>query len=47
MAKAINAKMAEIASSHVAMFAHPEETANLILETAGRASPSNVELKSA
>jgi pimeloyl-ACP methyl ester carboxylesterase len=47
MAKAINAKTVEIASSHVAMLARPEETANLILEAAGRASPSNVGLKSA
>ena len=47
MAKAINAKTVEIASSHVAMLAHPEEIANLILEAAGRASPSNVGLKSA
>jgi hypothetical protein len=47
MAKAINAKTVEIASSHVAMLARPEETANLILEAAGRAAPSNVGLKSA
>jgi hypothetical protein len=47
MAKAINAKTVEIASSHVAMLARPEETANPILEAAGRASPSNVGLKSA
>jgi pimeloyl-ACP methyl ester carboxylesterase len=47
MAKAINAKPVEIASSHVAMLARPEETANLILEAAGRASSSNVGLKSA
>ena len=47
MAKAINAKTVEIASSHVAMLARPEETANLILEAAGRASRSNVGLKSA
>jgi pimeloyl-ACP methyl ester carboxylesterase len=40
MAKAINAKTVEIASSHVAMLARPEETANLILEAAGRASRS-------
>ena len=38
MAKAINAKMVEITSSHVAMLAHPKETANLILEAAGRVS---------
>jgi pimeloyl-ACP methyl ester carboxylesterase len=38
MAKAINAKMIEITSSHVAMLAHPKETANLILEAAGRLS---------
>ena len=36
MAKNINAKTIEIASSHVAMLARPEETANLILEAAGR-----------
>ena len=42
MARAINAKTVEIASSHVAMLARPEETANLILEAAGRASRSNV-----
>jgi len=47
MANAINAKTVEIASSHVAMLARPEETANLILEAAGRASSSNVGLKSA
>ena len=47
MAKAIYAKTVEIASSHVAMLARPKETANLILEAAGRASPSNVGLKSA
>jgi len=47
MAKAINAKTVEIASSHVAMLARPEETANLILEAAGRGSLSNVALKSA
>ncbi len=33
--------------SHVAMLARPEETANLILEAVGRASLSNVGLKSA
>jgi hypothetical protein len=37
----------EIASSHVAMLARPEETANLILEAAGRGSLSNLALKSA
>jgi pimeloyl-ACP methyl ester carboxylesterase len=47
MAKAINAKTVEIASSHVAMLARPKEAANLILEAAGRASPSNVGLKTA
>jgi pimeloyl-ACP methyl ester carboxylesterase len=47
MAKTINAKTVEIASSHVAMLARPEETASLILEAAARASRSNVELKSA
>jgi len=45
MAKAINAKTVEITSSHVAMLARPKETANLILEAAGRVSPSNAELK--
>jgi pimeloyl-ACP methyl ester carboxylesterase len=35
MAKAIEAKTIEVTSSHVAMLAHPEETANLILEAAG------------
>ena len=47
MAKAINAETVEIASSHVAMLARPEEAANLVLEAAGRASRSNVGLKSA
>ena len=47
MAKAINAKTVEIASSHVAMLARPKEAANLILEAAGRASPSNVGVKTA
>src|SRR6201984_3071939 len=47
MAKAINAKMVEIASSHVAMLARREETAKLILEAAGRGSLSNMALKSA
>jgi len=47
MAKAINATTVEIASSHLAMLARPEETANLILEAAGGASRSNVGLKSA
>jgi pimeloyl-ACP methyl ester carboxylesterase len=47
MAKAINAKTVEIASSLVAMLARPEETANLILEAAGRTSQSTVGLKSA
>jgi pimeloyl-ACP methyl ester carboxylesterase len=32
MAKTINAKAIEVASSHVAMLARPQETANLILE---------------
>jgi pimeloyl-ACP methyl ester carboxylesterase len=45
MAKAINAKMVEITSSHVAMLARPEETANLILEAAGRALRSDVGLR--
>jgi pimeloyl-ACP methyl ester carboxylesterase len=35
MAKTINAKAIEVTSSHVAMLARPEETANLILEAAG------------
>lgn len=35
MAKTINAKTAEVTSSHVAMLARPDETANLILEAAG------------
>ena len=47
MAKAITAKTVEIASSHVAMLARLEETANLILEAVGRASRFNVGLKSA
>ena len=47
MAKATTPKTVEIASSHVAMLARPEETANLILEAAGGASRSNVGLKSA
>jgi pimeloyl-ACP methyl ester carboxylesterase len=47
MAKAINAKTVEIASSHVAMLACPKEAANLILEAASRASLSNVGLKTA
>jgi hypothetical protein len=36
MAKNIKAKTIEVAASHVAMLARPEETANLILEAAGR-----------
>jgi len=47
MATAINAKTVEIASSHVAMLARPEETANLILEAAARGSLSNVALRPA
>jgi hypothetical protein len=35
IAKAIKAKTVEITSSHVAMLARPDETANLILEAAG------------
>src|SRR5246127_5520398 len=35
MAKTIEAKTVEVTSSHVAMLARPEETANLILEAAG------------
>jgi pimeloyl-ACP methyl ester carboxylesterase len=35
MAKTINAKTIEITSSHVAMLARPEDTANLILQAAG------------
>jgi len=35
MAKTINAKTVEIASSHVAMLARPEETADLILQAVG------------
>jgi pimeloyl-ACP methyl ester carboxylesterase len=35
MAKTINAQTIEITSSHVAMLARPDETANLILEAAG------------
>jgi hypothetical protein len=34
MAKAIKAKTIEVAASHVAMLARPEETAKLILEVA-------------
>jgi len=37
MAKAIDAKTIEVTSSHVAMLARPEETANLILEAAALA----------
>jgi pimeloyl-ACP methyl ester carboxylesterase len=36
MARNIKAKTIEVAASHVAMLARPEETANLILEAAGR-----------
>jgi pimeloyl-ACP methyl ester carboxylesterase len=35
MAKTINAKTIELTSSHVAMLARPDETANLILEAVG------------
>ena len=35
MAKTIKAKTIEVTSSHVAMLARPDETANLILEAAG------------
>ena len=35
MARTIKAKTIEVTSSHVAMLARPEETANLILEAAG------------
>jgi hypothetical protein len=35
-ARHVNAKTVEITSSHVAMLARPEETANLILEAAGQ-----------
>src|SRR5260370_9416983 len=45
MAKAINATTVEIASSHLAMLARPEETANLILEAAGGSRRSDVRLK--
>jgi hypothetical protein len=34
MAKSINAKTVEVAASHVAMLARPEETAKLILQAA-------------
>jgi pimeloyl-ACP methyl ester carboxylesterase len=36
MAKTIRAKMIEVASSHVAMLSHPQETAQLIIEAASR-----------
>jgi pimeloyl-ACP methyl ester carboxylesterase len=36
MAKTIRAKMIEVASSHVAMLSHPQETAHLIIEAASR-----------
>jgi pimeloyl-ACP methyl ester carboxylesterase len=39
MAKTIKAKTVEIASSHVAMLARPQETANLILEAVGWSAP--------
>jgi pimeloyl-ACP methyl ester carboxylesterase len=35
MAKAINAQTIEVTSSHVAMLARPDDTANLILQAAG------------
>jgi pimeloyl-ACP methyl ester carboxylesterase len=36
MAKTIRAKTIEVASSHVAMLSHPQETAHLIIEAASR-----------
>jgi hypothetical protein len=39
MAKAIKAKTIEVASSHVAMLARPEETAKLILEATASSLP--------
>src|SRR3984893_7774741 len=36
MAKTIRAKMIEVASSHVALLSHPQETAHLIIEAASR-----------
>ncbi|MGH7244169.1 MAG: alpha/beta hydrolase [Phycisphaerales bacterium] len=36
MAKRMNAKTIEVASSHVSMISHPEEIAGLILQAAGR-----------
>jgi pimeloyl-ACP methyl ester carboxylesterase len=39
MAKTIKAKTVEIASSHVAMLARPQETASLILEAVGWSAP--------
>jgi pimeloyl-ACP methyl ester carboxylesterase len=38
MAKNIKAKTVEVAASHVAMLARPQETANLILEAAATSS---------
>src|SRR3984893_1431753 len=36
MAKTIRAKMIEVASSHVSMLSHPQETAHFIIEAASR-----------